>query len=74
MDRYDDEDLDVDYRSEILRDYFYGCWIIEKAIEKSWDDLTRWEVDQVERDFEAYLQDQERLLDPEKYYCIAGTR
>lgn len=69
-----EEDEDFDVRSEILRDYFYGQWLIGKVIEKSWSELTSWEVAQVERDFELFLQEEEERLDPEKYYCTAGTR
>jgi hypothetical protein len=71
---YEEEDLDLDVKSEILRNYFYGQWLVGKAIEKSWFELTYWEVAQIERDFEAYQQEEEERLDPENYYCTAGTR
>jgi len=79
MRQYDEYELTVEdfaseVRDEILRNYYYFNWLAERAISKSWEELNRWEVAQVERDFEEFEQEEERRLDPEKYYCTAGTR
>lgn len=67
-DGYDMTDALWDKYYEQLERFYYK----NRQTEKDWEELSSWEVLQVERDYETEKEQQERFDNPELFYMTGG--
>jgi len=68
-------DESAEERESADRDDYYDAleafWYKHRTIEKDWEELNWYEVDQVKRDYAKHKQDMEQWSDPECFFGVS---